>query len=74
MSLSRYVDSDDILICNTIGCRYNAVHYDIISPTSRQQLRQNMNQFEFTKDTLYLALTGELSGVFWENFVDNLPR
>ena len=32
------------------------------------------SEFEYTKDTTYLAITGELWGVFCEDFGENWPR
>ena len=32
------------------------------------------SEIEFTKDTPYLALTGELRGVFCDDFGENWPR
>ena len=32
------------------------------------------SEFEFPKDTIYLALTGELWGVLCEDFRENLSR
>ena len=58
----------------TVGCRYNRVQYHMIFHTSLQLLRQNINQeCKSTKDIPYLVLTGELWGVFCENFQENWP-
>ena len=59
--------------CNVylVECHYDAVQYDMILHTSLPSLRQNIKQFELTKDNPYLALTGELWGVFCEDFGKN---
>ena len=51
------------VIC-TVGCRYNAVQYDMILHTAQQSLKQKINQLTFTKDTPYLTLTGKLWCVY----------
>ena len=57
----------------TVKCGYNAVQYNIILHTSLQQLRQNINQFEPTKEITYLTLMGELCDVFCANVGENWP-
>ena len=60
---------------STARCHCNMVKYNMVLDTTLQWLRRNLNQeFEPTKDTPYLALTGELWGVFCENFGKNWPR
>ena len=57
------------------GAIYNAVQYHTILHTSLQLPRQNINQSVNPQKTHpYLALTGELMGVFCKNFQGNWPR
>ena len=58
----------------TVECRYNAVQYIEILLKWLQKLRQNINQMLDPQKTPYLALTGELWGVFSEYFLENWPR
>ena len=37
-------------------------------------MAERKSNIRLTKDTPYLALTGELWGVFWEDFEENWPR
>ena len=53
-------------------CRYNAVQYNKILDTSLQELR--ISETASTKDTTYLALTGELWCVICEYVLLNGPR
>ena len=65
---------NDFNLQNTVECRYKAVQYNKILYTSLQWRGHSINQeIETTKDTPYLALTGELAMVcllqeFWINF------
>ena len=51
----------------TVKCRYNAVQYNTTFNTALHRLGQDINQCEITNYTPYLALTGELWGVFCED-------
>ena len=37
-------------------------------------MAERKSNLRLTKDTTYLTFTGELWGVFWESFEENLPR
>ena len=50
---------------------HSAVQYNTICHTALCWLDQNINQCQITNYTTYLALTGELSGVFCEDPVEN---
>ena len=58
---------------NTLGCRYNEIQYDMLLHTSLTEADYKL-EFEHTKDTPYLALAGELWGVFCEDFGENGPH
>ena len=58
----------------SVGCRYNMVQYDMISHMSLELPRHNIDQSVNPQDTPYLALKGELWGVFCEDFQENWPR
>ena len=58
---------------NTVGCRYNAVHYNTILHTSLQEGRQDINESLDPQKTPH-TLTGELWGVFCEHFGEIWPR
>ena len=58
----------------TVECRYNTVQYSAIFYTALHWLKQNINQCQITNYTPYLALTGELWGVFWEDLIENWPH
>ena len=55
----------------TVDCRYNAVQYNMILRTSLQWLNWIYSEFQPKKDTPYLALAGELWGVFCDHFGEN---
>ena len=55
---------------NTVECRYKAIQYNVLYMLL-QQLGQNLIRIEFTKGTPYLALAGELWGVFCEDLEEN---
>ena len=64
---------------NTVECRYNAVQFSTILHTALRKQRQKVNQILESPPPpppppQYLALTGELRGVYCENFEDDLPR
>ena len=60
---------------NTAVCRYNAVQYDHVLNKTLQWLRQNINQSLFPQKNIpYLAIKGDLWGVFCENFGENWLR
>ena len=69
-SVTGHFVSASMFWCPThTECYYNRVQYNMLLHTSQQWMMQNTNQeFEPTKDTPYLALTGELWGVFFEDF------
>ena len=54
----------------TIECRYNPARCNMIFLTEGGYT----SEFWPTKDTPYLALAGELWGVFCEDFAENWPR
>ena len=55
-----------------MGCRYNAVQQNMILHTELWD--SHKSEFVVTIDTPYLALTGELWGVYCEGFEGNWPR
>ena len=55
-------------------CHYNAVQYNRILHISLQWRVEYESEIESTKDTPYLALTGELWCIFCENFGENWLR
>ena len=60
---------------NTVECRYNAVQYcKNISWSITGTGAEYQSDAGSTKDTPYLALTGELWGVFCENLWENWSR
>ena len=60
---------------NTVECRYNAIQYNIIFEYGTAMTEAKYaSEVIFTKDTLYLALTDELWGVFCWDFGENWPR
>ena len=61
------------LVCynNTVKCCYNAVQLIIILHTALRWQQSNVNH---TSNSQYLALTGELWGVYYEDFKENWPR
>ena len=63
------------LLLYIVGCSYNAVQYkhDIAHITSVTEA-QYKSEFKLAKDTPYLGLTGELWGVFCEDFGENWLR
>ena len=56
---------------NTVERHYNAVEYNIMLHALLQWSMRNINEFKYTKGTPYLALTGELWGVFCEESGEN---
>ena len=61
-------------IWNTVRYRYNAIQYNMIQHISIALTETEYElEFEYMKDTQYLALTGELWGVFREDFGENWP-
>ena len=66
---------------NAVECRYNAIHYIVVSYTVFSRLVQNLITGWTKKRHPYLALTGDLSGIFcfvriWEkiNHVITVPH
>ena len=55
----------------TVECRYNAVQYCKITTRVEEEYQSDVGS---TKDSPYLALTGEVWGVFCEYFWENWPR
>ena len=58
---------------NAIGCRYNVVSYDISYSTTVTDA-EHKSDIKLTKDIPYLALMGELWGVYCDDLGDNWPR
>ena len=59
----------------TVECLCNTVQYDIIFPMTLSWVKQNINQeCQITNYIPYLALTGELWGVFCEDLVETWQR
>ena len=57
---------------NTIMCRYNVVQHNAIFRTTLDVTEVlYKSEYVFTKDTPYLALRGELWGVFWGDFQEH---
>ena len=54
----------------TVECRYNAVQYNMLNATCVVAVNdvEYRSEFTYTKGTPYLALPGELWGVFCEDF------
>ena len=59
---------------DTVECRYNAVKRNMILHMIRQWKAKHASDVIFSKDTPYLALTGELWDVFCEDLGDNWLR
>ena len=58
-----------------VGCRFKAVQYNMILQIWLQLPGQILNQsVNLQKTPPYLALAGELWGVFCDNFQENWPR
>ena len=53
--------------------KHGPIHLDI-PYTIVMITRERKSNFWLTTDTPYLALTGELWGVYYENFEENWPR
>ena len=63
-----------ICVC-TIGSRYIAVEYNtILNKNTKGRKPKLCSDYELTKDTPYLTLTGELWGAFSGFFREELPR
>ena len=68
---------NDILIqtSHTVECCYNAVKFiTILHMALTLTVREHKSDFKLTTDIPYLALTGELWGVYYENFEENWLR
>ena len=65
-----YLDYTVIVYQYTVECCYNAVRHNIAYITAVTEV-ENKSEFETTKVTPYLAVTGELWGVFSTNFGEN---
>ena len=53
---------------------FNAVQFITILPKALRWRQDNESDFKLATDTPYLALTGEILGVYGENCEENLPR
>ena len=58
----------------TAQCRYNAVKKPLYCIQYYSDWDRTKSEVELTKDAPYLALTGELWGVFCEDLDENWPR
>ena len=56
-----------------IECRCNAVQHHDFSYGTTMTVAEHKSDLQLTKDTPYLALTGELWGVYCDNLEENWP-